>query len=162
MGPNQAHPRSRGENSVPVLKGNERIGSSPLTRGKLRCKSSKPTSATAHPRSRGENSKIANVSAVPTGSSPLTRGKHYTRFKCDSITRLIPAHAGKTGSLFSRFRLVGAHPRSRGENPAAAKAMRSPAGSSPLTRGKQAVLFEAMHQRRLIPAHAGKTWRQRR
>ena len=71
----RAHPRSRGENLK--NRGLEALepGASPLTRGKLprrggadyrarripahagktRCKSSKPTSATAHPRSRGEN-----------------------------------------------------------------------------------------------------------
>ena len=35
--------------------------------------------------------------------------------------------------------------------------MFSNAGSSPLTRGKQPVFLEALHQARLIPAHAGKT-----
>ena len=33
-------------------------------------------------------------------------------------------------------------------------------GSSPLTRGKRRVLVGARDERRLIPAHAGKTWRR--
>ena len=50
-----------------------------------------------------------------------------------------------------------AHPRSRGENSAAAKRRIVAAGSSPLTRGKRH--FQALNNLvlRLIPAHAGKT-----
>ena len=52
-----------------------------------------------------------------------------------------------------------AHPRSRGENPNTGVRKRFVTGSSPLTRGKHAVLACAAQARGLIPAHAGKTAR---
>ena len=50
-----------------------------------------------------------------------------------------------------------AHPRSRGENARPWCPRHSPAGSSPLTRGKPHHLTLARALLRLIPAHAGKT-----
>ena len=90
-----AHPRSRGENVRTRFYGSQRVGSSPLTRGKLprgRHASSArglipahagktPRSARghpppgAHPRSRGENRHTGRNADRTGGSSPLTRGK---------------------------------------------------------------------------------------
>ena len=73
-----------------------RLGSSPLTRGKLdghvahldgdrlipahagktSCACRAAAARAAHPRSRGENRPTKNTSLLPAGSSPLTRGKH--------------------------------------------------------------------------------------
>ena len=50
-----------------------------------------------------------------------------------------------------------AHPRSRGENQLPETCIIVGMGSSPLTRGKQAHDAQREAQRRLIPAHAGKT-----
>ena len=50
-----------------------------------------------------------------------------------------------------------AHPRSRGENVSVIGFVRCFAGSSPLTRGKQASVFLGIAWSGLIPAHAGKT-----
>ena len=50
-----------------------------------------------------------------------------------------------------------AHPRSRGENSFVALIVIVPPGSSPLTRGKRRIWVEIRENRRLIPAHAGKT-----
>ena len=90
-----AHPRSRGENESPRIKGQKLGGSSPLTRGKHRRRGPLPgllglipahagktrtascarCQSAAHPRSRGENiSPIRGIARSP-GSSPLTRGK---------------------------------------------------------------------------------------
>ena len=49
------------------------------------------------------------------------------------------------------------HPRSRGENLQPAIDAIKGAGSSPLTRGKQASVFLGIAWSGLIPAHAGKT-----
>ena len=70
---------------------------------------------------------------------------------------LIPAHAGKTSGSPSRPRSSAAHPRSLGENAAAALVEDAETGSSPLTRGKR--LGPVTHEAngRPIPAHAGKT-----
>ena len=111
-----AHPRSRGENQMHVDPTKFDDGSSPLTRGKLvdavegrvlkglipahAGKTRAPTRLSlrrgAHPRSRGENSLTASPLVSFRGSSPLTRGKHCPSTPQWWMTRLIPAHAGKT------------------------------------------------------------------
>ena len=93
-----------------------RLGSSPLTRGKrggylpfeLRYrlipahagKTGAAAFATsgnrAHPRSRGENVLVYWESLVAWGSSPLTRGKRLSELVLRELLGLIPAHAGKT------------------------------------------------------------------
>ena len=137
--PGAAHPRSRGENSLDGLVVNRETGSSPLTRGKLPLIGlplllgglipahagktptgrSKTCPSGAHPRSRGENAVDDCGKAVPQGSSPLTRGKQPDGGGRTLRGGLIPAHAGKTGSLTRRWAMAWAHPRSRGENPPA-------------------------------------------
>ena len=133
-----------------------RVGSSPLTRGKLGCPAhagrtpglipahagktttstpSRPTSR-AHPRSRGENGGTQEGAHLGQGSSPLTRGKRAVAHELNHTNGLIPAHAGKTGGSSIPPGLDWAHPRSRGENSGSAYAEAEPVGSSPLTRGK--------------------------
>ena len=172
-----AHPRSRGENEGYSLDGRLDPGSSPLTRGKLvlmlrtgggarliPAHAGKtpggrltPRGTAAHPRSRGENPVCAERTKCMLGSSPLTRGKRGRHRVRGPDAGLIPAHAGKTtrppGTCVDRR----AHPRSRGENNINFSHENPPNGSSPLTRGKHALGGEAVLQRRLIPAHAGKT-----
>ena len=112
----EAHPRSRGENSLSVTSLSSVKGSSPLTRGKQAAWASYgqpigliPAHAgktdfpcgydvvcTAHPRSRGENSTEGVSMSAVTGSSPLTRGKPHLSEVGGTFRRLIPAHAGKT------------------------------------------------------------------
>ena len=53
--------------------------------------------------------------------------------------------------------LSEAHPRSRGENPTTREVVELDDGSSPLTRGKRGSSRYDRRERRLIPAHAGKT-----
>ena len=95
---------------------------------------------------------------MPSGSSPLTRGKHRTDSCGLPPGRLIPAHAGKTQCSSARLSAWPAHPRSRGENDALSPVCRAARGSSPLTRGKRRIRAAPARPRRLIPAHAGKTW----
>ena len=134
--PKRAHPRSRGENAKPMGFAAIAAGSSPLTRGKPACTIRRgqcigliPAHAGktgtgqlrdhppgAHPRSRGENRAATRSSRVTRGSSPLTRGKPHPGAKCDLVSGLIPAHAGKTSPHATGARPRKAHPRSRGEN----------------------------------------------
>ena len=173
----KAHPRSRGENSIPTGGTMRQRGSSPLTRGKPREAGTEKVRqglipahagktlisplisrpAGAHPRSRGENIRGPRPRNQNRGSSPLTRGKHIVGLVGAGYLGLIPAHAGKTGRFLTGSKALTAHPRSRGENDSAAKACGDLRGSSPLTRGKHAALVGARHNRGLIPAHAGKT-----
>ena len=94
------------------------------------------------------------------GSSPLTRGKRGDAPAGPAFLGLIPAHAGKTGCPESRFSCSRAHPRSRGENAAAAGKDAHARGSSPLTRGKLSQPVRGGPSVGLIPAHAGKTAHQ--
>ena len=172
-----AHPRSRGENAALRRRGRFSRGSSPLTRGKrsapptrkiqprlipahagkTRAGSFCPGLLAAHPRSRGENPKTRSDRLLDPGSSPLTRGKLKQLQALHDLPRLIPAHAGKTVEGRVRRDEDGAHPRSRGENPDRSSKLRYERGSSPLTRGKLGTTARCLHERRLIPAHAGKT-----
>ena len=154
-----------------------RLGSSPLTRGKLADQAMTldglgliPAHAgktyaisgllpvvRAHPRSRGENSAPNLRLSFPAGSSPLTRGKRWRRRRSAGSRRLIPAHAGKTTSTTRIPSWAWAHPRSRGENAMTAFRAAHATGSSPLTRGKRCAPARHPRRRGLIPAHAGKT-----
>ena len=176
-----AHPRSRGENFRLRMRAPVQGGSSPLTRGKRRVRAGfsvvvglipahagktrvRPAPRLpvgAHPRSRGENLKASYGSSIRPGSSPLTRGKHALSSPPHHHIRLIPAHAGKTPTRTCSTRTARAHPRSRGENVPSHRSHPAGAGSSPLTRGKPDGLQAAKPVVRLIPAHAGKTWRRR-
>ena len=95
------------------------------------------------------------------GSSPLTRGKLVVTGRSSSLRGLIPAHAGKTRLRSLDSTESRAHPRSRGENRAAAALTSAARGSSPLTRGKRGGVSLPTRLSGLIPAHAGKTpiWR---
>ena len=134
--PQSAHPRSRGENVAHRRTDSSSAGSSPLTRGKHVWSPSRGSArrlipahagktipyavgvayCRAHPRSRGENSSRVMTSPMVRGSSPLTRGKHFSDAHLTAISRLIPAHAGKTVSVATTTIMKTAHPRSRGEN----------------------------------------------
>ena len=112
----RAHPRSRGENYQRFHIRRDRLGSSPLTRGKPDCcrrsrywgrlipahagktrgRSSQRQSTRAHPRSRGENYSSRRPPPSGSGSSPLTRGKRRGSRRLHKCAGLIPAHAGKT------------------------------------------------------------------
>ena len=91
------------------------------------------------------------------GSSPLTRGKLRRGNRLGHVTRLIPAHAGKTCEAAGRPLHPQAHPRSRGENGGLLDLRDNGRGSSPLTRGKHRDCPARHDRSRLIPAHAGKT-----
>ena len=112
----RAHPRSCGENSMPLIEGRLRWGSSPLMRGKrltarglpawrglIPAHAGKTSSrlastalARAHPRSCGENPIMPLKRSLDPGSSPLMRGKPNRRSQSIRNRGLIPAHAGKT------------------------------------------------------------------
>ena len=111
----------------------------------------------AHPRSRGEHLYAVSPAARASGSSPLTRGARIFGRDDDRLVRLIPAHAGSTGTKLNRSPLIWAHPRSRGEHTRKSAHNSVAGGSSPLTRGALHVHGAAGAHGRLIPAHAGST-----
>ena len=165
------------ENLMPCVPAYEPVGSSPLTRGKLRTQdrrtdhirlipahAGKTVIATfvrcmtgAHPHSRREYVADDPMWCLVMGSSPLTRGKLIHHRHDGLRARLTPAHAGKTSRSRDPSRPGWAHPRSRGENFERAAISMDPPGSSPLTRGKHTLSAGEQLTARLIPAHAGKT-----
>ena len=173
----RAHPRSRGENTMVRTEASAEFGSSPLTRGKRRhmpapirhrglipAHAGKTVQAAtseqidaAHPRSRGENHRLLPAQLGSSGSSPLTRGEPPPSRRYQAVPRLIPAHAGKTFGCSCLNSSYAAHPRSRGENGKKSFKKLPAIGSSPLTRGKRRAPAHRQLERRLIPAHAGKT-----
>ena len=136
-----------------------RVGLIPAHAGKTKAAQQMVVNFQAHPRSRGENENCSVLAVLTPGSSPLTRGKPIWLLSASMHVRLIPAHAGKTCSLPRSHRRVRAHPRSRGENAVKALVNQRLEGSSPLTRGKQPVRLDQVAPQRLIPAHAGKTFK---
>ena len=152
-----AHPRSRGEHTLPFTVPRLLVGSSPLTRGtpyldvaEVACggliparagnilrAAAKLSRARAHPRSRGEHSTLGELLFAPTGSSPLARGTPTWRWALCRLSGLIPARAGNTGLRSSAMKPIRAHPRSRGEHWNTIKRWRIWLGSSPLARGTQ-------------------------
>ena len=156
-GARPAHPRSRGENPSISPSASFWTGSSPLTRGKRRIDALMIDKQGLIPAHAGKTTAQLASNGVE-GAHPRSRGENARdRVPCVGHEGLIPAHAGKTGPRKSRPQTRGAHPRSRGENVAVAGMLWSFWGSSPLTRGKLFQVIEATPQRRLIPAHAGKT-----
>ena len=152
-----AHPRSRGENPPAIRVFTGFSGSSPLTRGKRTSQETCSGPPGAHPRSRGENDLMPAHMPSMKGSSPLTRGKHRLPGGRHRRHGLIPAHAGKTRMVRPIQSVLGAHPRSRGENRRSWRIRSMILGSSPLTRGKRSPGARVGITPRLIPAHAGKT-----
>ena len=173
-----AHPRSRGENSIPFITRIMDGGSSPLTRGKrLSCRRASwrggliPAHAgktrkvrqdapkrRAHPRSRGENVIVSVLADTKRGSSPLTRGKRPASAPTPTAAGLIPAHAGKTAAPPPPISTPTAHPRSRGENHTRPVSVAEMERLIPAHAGKTRRSTQVPAGRvRLIPAHAGKT-----
>ena len=159
-----ATPTVKGEGSSPLTRGKRPrrhqrgygLGLIPAHAGKTGPPRRSAGRSRAHPRSRGENRSGLLSATMRTGSSPLTRGKRDLVGIVKVVSRLIPAHAGKTRQSSRNARQRAAHPRSRGENAhVASMSTVRPAhprsrgenqvtvdptifddGSSPLTRGK--------------------------
>ena len=175
--PSRAHPRSRGENVIPIASQIGQAGSSPRGRGKRRTTDASfrrsgliparagKTRASggqvppwgAHPRAGGENSKTIKLNIFELGSSPRGRGKLAREALQRVFDGLIPARAGKTFSRRVVLCLTWAHPRAGGENPAPRLTRATSPDSSPRGRGKHVLAGFGCADAGLIPARAGKT-----
>ena len=114
----------------------------------------------AHPRVCGENLIALGADLSAQGSSPRVRGKRASNLRRRGLDRLIPACAGKTASSERSRSPRRAHPRVCGENAAENSDKDVVTGSSPRVRGKHSIRFPNRSRRGLIPACAGKTWRE--
>ena len=152
-------PLMRGKASYPVMpKAPKRI--IPAHAGKSFPENSKRLIFRDHPRSCGEKHFLPVVLVPVVGSSPLMRGKvRDVRYPVQDW-RIIPAHAGKSDSSLIIALYVGDHPRSCGEMSSNLSNYRIEQGSSPLMRGKVPSPHRDSAPGRIIPAHAGKSFRR--
>ena len=91
------------------------------------------------------------------GSPPRMRGKPYRRCSRVDEARITPAHAGKTGCPDTAAQVRQDHPRACGENVLVEGYVKVFIGSPPRMRGKRSPRGCGGVQRRITPAHAGKT-----
>ena len=148
------HPRSRGKDFCPSSLLGLDMGSPPLARERLPCKSDlagrlRITPARAgktplqamnaaeyqdHPRSRGKDIYHRPVFHFLCGSPPLARERHPVLYSPLDKTGITPARAGKTYLLLSVAASTGDHPRSRGKDCCPIMEGRCTLGSPPLAR----------------------------
>ena len=110
-----------------------------------------------HPRTRGVYAVLARLYRQWAGSSPHTRGLREHEISEEDRGRIIPAHAGFTGSRPGRSRPTSDHPRTRGVYASMRSPKRIAGGSSPHTRGLLRRRLHAVRGIWIIPAHAGFT-----
>ena len=173
------HPRACGENLC-RQEGNRQIaGSPPRMRGKLEVlqgslrrpritpahagKTSNLSTAALmesdHPRACGENLCSLAPPKKRGGSPPRMRGKPEFLRMTTAMTRITPAHAGKTMAPSAADGSFSDHPRACGENNQSAVKELSENGSPPRMRGKLISTARNSKYLRITPAHAGKTKR---
>ena len=92
-----------------------------------------------------------------TDHPPRMRGKQVDAPGNPQLRRITPAHAGKTKALAKQRQAVADHPRACGENDRDRILDLTDAGSPPRMRGKHIEEKQTELQRRITPAHAGKT-----
>ena len=90
------------------------------------------------------------------------RGKQLDAGSPSLTLRITPAHAGKTRPDEDNPKVMTDHPRACGENIARALAIACASGSPPRMRGKRHPRLRLHGDRRITPAHAGKTKRNAR
>ena len=131
------HPRASGEHAIPILPGDNAVGSSPRERG-TRSYRSDPLEPFRFIPARAGNTAIHRARHErDSGSSPRERGTlGSARLHCQR-PRFIPARAGNTLVSVGSTRAVSVHPRASGEHK---------------TR-----LGVRLGGRRFIPARAGNT-----
>ena len=110
-----------------------------------------------HPRGRGEHASFSACSCSVSGSSPRARGTPiYHRPACAG-DRFIPAGAGNTIRIASKYPAIPVHPRGRGEHVFERDDTSIWGGSSPRARGTHLSGKLADGIARFIPAGAGNT-----
>ena len=174
------HPRACGANAKQAMEGDELTGSSPRMRGKragtdgisaahriipahagqTETRRRRPRHTADHPRACGANLVEHAGLAHLVGSSPRMRGKLSSEAAARRADRIIPAHAGQTSRSASGATGTTDHPRACGANGYGWRWAALLSGSSPRMRGKLRVGVRRGAGTRIIPAHAGQTWRR--
>ena len=153
------HPRIRGEHARVDELVAETLGSSPHTRGARSISTSLKREIADLPRIRGEHQMTSAGRSVSSGSSPHTRGARSAPGNAEAQSRIIPAYAGSTVTVYSFVASAKDHPRIRGEHLQGGKVVSLGPGSSPHTRGARPRDGSKGSSCRIIPAYAGSTHR---
>ena len=110
-----------------------------------------------HPRACGEKAPRKLIGVVSLGSPPRMRGKESATQTLYGITRITPAHAGKSPLCYTYFSRSWDHPRACGEKNGSQNPRRGPKGSPPRMRGKGSRVGRSRRGDGITPAHAGKS-----
>ena len=133
------------------------VGITPAHAGKRIPAFAKGSRTKDHPRTRGEKSLIVLYSRQLKGSPPHTRGKGCQKSSERKHLRITPAHAGKRRCTRHIPVSLSDHPRTRGEKVKDDHPQDLGDGSPPHTRGKASEEEMALTNKRITPAHAGKS-----
>ena len=110
-----------------------------------------------HPRACGEHNTGSQLFRPSGGSSPRMRGTLRCLQAACLDERIIPAHAGNTGTQGRTLQQGRDHPRACGEHITISKMPEDRMGSSPRMRGTQTVVYLKDVPTGIIPTHAGNT-----
>ena len=132
-------------------------GNIPAYAGKTQLPGFAVQSDQEHPRVCGENTIRILADVVAMGTSPRMRGKREHPRQGSYYQRNIPAYAGKTHTTGGKPQRDWEHPRVCGENAEPVTGRGGLEGTSPRMRGKPGTQPTNEHDRRNIPAYAGKT-----
>ena len=86
------------------------------------------------------------------------RGKVLSLLPLSVISRITPAHAGKSENFTTVREVKQDHPRTCGEKRTTSMPVPSAEGSPPHMRGKAKLLIVKILLLRITPAHAGKSY----
>ena len=117
-------------------------------------------STSDHPRACGANQTWRHERGRRHGSSPRMRGKLAAANLFHAGVRIIPAHAGQTYVTSDGNNNGPDHPRACGANSLPMTFIIDRNGSSPRMRGKLGHVHDRAGEARIIPAHAGQTFRR--
>ena len=110
-----------------------------------------------HPRGCGEKALRSSTSSSQSGSSPRVRGEASKNEEKACLQGIIPAGAGRSGTVAPAVEPLRDHPRGCGEKAKAAYEMGLEKGSSPRVRGEAEVTPDVAWRFGIIPAGAGRS-----
>ncbi|SCQ64065.1 Hypothetical protein PFR_JS9-2_2013 [Propionibacterium freudenreichii] len=156
VGRSGSPPRMRGE-PPPRDRRSCPIGITPAYAGRTQPQESAAAACTDHPRVCGENEGWRWWGLRYLGSPPRMRGERLPRSDSAFPEGITPAYAGRTLAEHPPEGRSPDHPRVCGENPEVKECTAVLIGSPPRMRGERHRDDDALDNRRITPAYAGRT-----